>query len=118
MTSCIVAVVSEELRSIFTVVQEEGLDCSEDECSKFFGNVAYIQLYIASYSRSMNVQVVCDVQCKLVNSCGRFEGTAILRNVDTRNITEDSNFRNLNNISICKLMGCFSSCEGFRVSNR
>ena len=63
----------------------------------------YIQLYIASYDRSMNVWVVCEGHCKLVNSFGRFEGTAILRNVDTRcNITEDSNFRNLNNKCICK----------------
>lgn len=98
MTSGIGAVVSEELLSIFMVVQEESLDCSEDECNKLFGNVAYIQLYIASYSRSMNVQVVCEGHCKLVNSVGRFEGTAFLRNVGTRcNITEDSNFRNLNN---------------------
>ena len=68
MTSCICAVLSEELLSIFMVVQEEGFDCSEDECSKLFGNVAYMQLYIASYSRSMNVQFVCEGYCKLVNS--------------------------------------------------
>jgi len=56
MTSCIGAVVSEELLFIFMVVQEEGVYCSEDECSKLFGNVAYMQLYIAPYSRSMNVK--------------------------------------------------------------
>jgi len=39
---CVDDVVSEELLSIFMIVQEEGLDCSEDECSKLFGNVAYI----------------------------------------------------------------------------
>jgi len=115
MTSCIGAVVSEELLSIFMVVQEEGLDCSVDECSKLFGNVACIQLYIASYSRSMNVQVVCEGHCKLLNSFGRFEGTAILRNVGTLcNITEDSNFRNLNNKCICKLQRFFSSRKGVR----
>jgi len=96
------------------VVQEEGLGCSEDECSNLFGNVAYIQLYIASYSRSMNVQVVCEGHCKLMNSFGRFEGIAILRNVGTRcKITEDSNFRNLNNKCICKLMRYFRHVKGF-----
>jgi predicted histidine transporter YuiF (NhaC family) len=52
MTSCIGAVVSEELLSIFMVVQEESSDCFVDEGSKLFGNVAYIHLYIASYSRT------------------------------------------------------------------
>ena len=113
MTSCIGAVVSEDL-SIFVVVQEEVLDCSEDEYSRLFGNVANVQLYMASYSRSMNIQVVCEGHCKLVNSFGRFEGTAILRNVGTRcNITEDSNFRNLNNKCICKRMRFFRHVKGF-----
>jgi hypothetical protein len=57
MTSDRGSVVSEELPSIFMVVQEEGMYCSKDECSKLFGNVACIQLYIASYSRSLKVQV-------------------------------------------------------------
>lgn len=114
MTSCIGAVGFEELLSIFMAVQEEGLDCSEEECSKLFGNVAYIQLYIASYSRSMNVQVFCEGHCKLVNNFGRFEGTAILRNVATQcNITEDPNFRNLNNTCICKFMRFFRHVKMF-----
>jgi hypothetical protein len=51
-----------------------------------------------------------------VNSFGRFEGTAILRNVGTLcNITEDSNFRNLNNKCICKLKRFFRHVKGFET---